>query len=138
MSRKLVHRLLAYRVEHPATGLGPFSPRCPPRLRDAISDHCGRAGFFLPEAHVDCPGFTAGSHLCAVFSLAHVNAWFGPFRAQLLDAGFVLMAYEPLPYNVSRGASNTQLAFILFEATPRRALDWPEPGAALVQLRLFP
>lgn len=137
MPRLLLPRLLVYRVEHPASGLGPFSPRCPPRLRDAISDHCGQPVHFLPEAHRDCPGFAAGSHLCAVFSLAQVNAWFGPFRAPLLAAGFVLMAYEPMPHNVCRGRSETQLGFICFEATPRRVLDWPEPGSALIQLRLF-
>lgn len=130
-------RLRVYRVEQPASGLGPFSPSCPPRLRDAISDHCGRAGDFLPEAHRDCPGFEPGYHVCAVLSLAKVNEWFGPFRTGLLDAGFVLMEYQPLPRNVCHGLSAHQVGFGRYEATPRRQITWPEPVAALEQLRLF-
>ena len=130
-------RLTVYRVEHPATGHGPFGTSCPPRLRDAISDYCGRNTAFLPEAHVDCPGFEPGYHHCGVTSLEKVNEWFGPFRAELLAAGFVLMAYESLPRNTVSGSSGHQVGFARYEATPRRQLPWPELVAALVQLRLF-
>lgn len=130
-------RLTVYRVERPATGLGPFSPSCPPVLRDAISDYCGRHTAFLPEAHMDCPGFAPGYHFCGVVPVEKVNEWFGPFRAELLEAGFVLMAYEPLLRNTVSSLSEHQVAFAKYEATPRRQLPWHEPVAELVQLRLL-
>ena len=80
----LMSRLRVCRVENPATGL--VSPSLPPVLRDAISDNCGCHTAVLPEAHVG--------------ALAKVNEWFGPFRTELLAAGFVLMAFDPLPRNV--------------------------------------
>jgi hypothetical protein len=99
---------------------------CPEALRDAISEYCQRAGAFLAKAHVDCPGFAPGHHYCGVWPLSKVNEWFGPFRAQLLAAGFVLMAYEPLPANVCNSRSEHQVGFPKYEATPSRQLPWPE------------
>ncbi|MDF7815287.1 hypothetical protein [Hymenobacter sp. YC55] len=121
-------RLTVYRVEHPATGRGPFSSSCPEALRDAISAYCGRTGAFLPEVHVDCPGFEPGYHYCGVWPLSKVNEWFGPFREQLLAEGFVLMAYDPLPTNVCSSPSEHQVGFAKYEATPRRQLPWPKAG----------
>jgi len=120
-------RLSVYRVEHPATGRGPFGPDAPEALRDALSDYCQRAGAYLAEAHVDCPGFQPGYHVCGVWPLEKVNEWFGPYRRELLAGGFVLMEYEPLLSNLVRSHSGHQVGFPKYEATPRRQLTWPDP-----------
>lgn len=130
-------RLSVYRVEHPASGYGPFGSDSPEALRDAISDYCARQGAFLPEAHEDCPGFVPGYHVCGVWPLSKVDEWFGPFRAQLLAAGFVLVVYEPLLSNIVRSRSHHQIGFPRYEATPRRQLAWPEPDMELAELSLY-
>lgn len=94
-------------------------------LGEAVADHAER---FPPPMGQggDCPRFVAGTHLCAVSRIELIQEWFGPFRQQLLAAGFGLYEYRPLRRNIVRSRSGTQVGFAPYPASPRRAVFWPE------------
>jgi hypothetical protein len=99
---------IIFRIEHPQHQLhGPFSQANP--SRDALSAHT--LAHDLPEAYGDVIGFNCGRHICATATLEHVVLWFGPFLAQLTQAGFVVTAYEVLPDKLFRSRSGHQVAF---------------------------
>lgn len=114
-------RVTIFRVEHTESRLGPFGLDNP--IRDALSDHTSRNPLELPEADEDCQGFT-DRHLCGVHDRHLLDTWFGPFKEQLLAAGYGLFEYQPLERNVLTSASGLQVAFQPYAATPRTQLDW--------------
>ena len=90
-----------YRVEHPATGRGPYTGQGFYRVESLHAAHRGNShpskGEEFPDLRSDMAWF------CAFDSLDILAIWFEGFGSELISAGFEIVEYEISPLYVRHG-----------------------------------
>ena len=128
-----MRKIIVYRVEHPATGMGPWhshhyaaesglSIEAEEELR-TVADHCTNAvekniynGLKHPSIWCDfgraqVQAFERNQMVCGTKTLRRLRSWFADVAEVLFDAGFTIKVYTIDQEQVLVGKSKSQVAF---------------------------